>query len=73
MLLTNNEIDLSKSFDKFKRALEESKKEADKGGNIPYMNAYLNLALAAERHLKECADESVVPEADSNDLKHVNI
>lgn len=73
MLLINNEIDLVKSFDKLKAAMNESRLIV-KAESFGYMQAYLSLEKAVEDHINECSGEiQNTPAADPNDIKDIYI
>lgn len=73
MLLLNNEVDISKSFEKLKAAIAEGDK-IDKADRFGYMQAYVNLSTAVERHIKECTGEPVnEPAANIDDLKDIEL
>jgi hypothetical protein len=73
MILLDN-INLEKSFSKLKQSLIESENLLNDGKYYHYMNAYLNLKVAVNKHLYDYADITLGSKpSDPNDLSHVNI
>ena len=70
MWLTNDELDLEKSFDKFKATLNSCipSPDTDAEGRAFMLG---KLIQASNLHINECALDQTP--TDQNDLKHVNI
>jgi hypothetical protein len=58
-LIVNNEIDLGRSFEKLKEALNESEKASKESGQYGYVTAYLNLKIAVRNHVYKCTGEVI--------------
>lgn len=79
MLIINNEIDLSKSFEKLKKELKEAANGIKPGNSQSYAHSFGRLETAVKIHLIACTDtdmkqiQDYLNDDNPDDLKGINI